>query len=75
MRATSVKLPESLDRRLTELSRRRKISRSALLREALEAFGDRRGQSVSALASDLAGSLVGPRDLSTSPKHMVGYGK
>jgi predicted transcriptional regulator len=75
MRATSVKLPESLDRRLAELSRLRKISRSALLREALEAFGDRRGQSVSALACDLAGSLVGPRDLSTSPKHMVGYGK
>jgi len=75
MRVICVKVPESLDRQLTELSRRHKTTRSDVLRKALEAFGNRGASSVSARAADLAGSLTGPRDLSTSPKHMAGYGR
>ena len=33
------------------------------------------GQSVVDLAGELVGSLEGPGDLSTSPRHMAGYGR
>lgn len=75
MRPISLKLPKALDRRLTELARRRKTNRSALLREAFEAFAKRPINSVTAAAGDLVGSLEGPRDLASSPKHMSGYGR
>lgn len=75
VRATSIKLPPELDRRLSELARHRKTTRSAIVREALEAFEGGGRLSVASVAGDLAGSLNGPSDLSTSGKHMVGYGR
>jgi len=75
MRVVSFKLPEDLDNELSKLARRRNATRSAVLREALEAFVCGQRQSVTAAAQDLVGSLRGPRDLSTSGKHMFGYGK
>ncbi len=71
MRAVSIKLPEDLDRRLTELARSRRTSRSALMREALEAYEKQPIQSVTAAAADLVGSLIGSHDLSSSPEHMA----
>ena len=75
MRTISIKLPEELDRALTELAKKRRASRSALLRQALEAFPKSEATSVSEAADDLAGSLEGPKDLSSSSKHMKGYGE
>jgi predicted transcriptional regulator len=75
MRVVSIKLPEALDERLSEVARSRNASRSAILREALEAFAQSSNPSVAELARDLAGSLTGPRDLSSHSKHMEGYGK
>ena len=75
MRIVSVKLPDLLDRRLTDLAARRKTTRSALLREALDAFTAEPSRSVASLAGDLVGSLTGPSDLSTSSKHMADYGR
>jgi predicted transcriptional regulator len=75
MRAISLKLPDELDQRLTRLAARRKVSRSALLRAALEAYTKEQPTSVTAMAEDLAGSLDGPEDLSSSPRHLSGYGK
>jgi predicted transcriptional regulator len=75
MRAISLKIPEELDRRLTEFAARRKVTRSAVLREALEVFTADSSRSFTSLAGDLAGSLSGPRDLSTSSAHMTDYGK
>ena len=74
MRTVSFKLTERLDDALTELARQRKSSRSALVREALGALAATGGLSVTAVAGDLAGSLDGPRDLSSSRKHMKNYG-
>jgi predicted transcriptional regulator len=71
----SIKLPEALDERLSEIARRRNASRSAILREALEAFARGSNPSVAEVAADLAGSLQGPRDLSSHAKYMEGYGK
>jgi predicted transcriptional regulator len=75
MRTVSFKLPEELDRALSDLARRRHSTRSALVREAIEKLTRDQAGSVLALAADLAGSVEGPSDLSTSPKHMTGYGK
>ena len=72
MRTISLKLPEHLDRALTELAKRRQASRSALLREAIEALTRADRPTVGQLADDLAGS---PDDLSTSSEHMSGYGE
>lgn len=75
MRVVSIKLPEDLDKELTEIAQRRHATRSAILREALETFARRPRRSVTAAAGALVGSLHGPRDLSTSDKHMSGYGE
>lgn len=75
MRAISLKLPEPLERRLADFAARRKATRSAILREALEAYTAEPSRSVTALAADLVGSLAGPRDLSTAERHMDGYGR
>ncbi|MSR06049.1 MAG: ribbon-helix-helix protein, CopG family [Gemmatimonadetes bacterium] len=75
MRTVSFKLSEQLDDALSDLARRRKSSRSALVREALEALATGQRRSVTAVIAKLVGSLEGPADLSTSPRHMTGYGK
>lgn len=75
MRTVSLKLPAELDEALTELSARRRTTRSALLREALERLTREERKSVGELASDLIGSLEGPKDLSFSPKYMKGFGE
>ncbi len=75
MRTVSFKLPESLDDALSDLARRRKSSRSALVREALEGLAVSGRRSVTAVVDELVGALDGPADLSTNRKHLSGYGK
>ncbi len=75
MRTVSFKLPEALDDALSELARRRKSSRSALVRDALEVLTSGGRRSVTAAVDELIKALDGPTDLSTSPRHMGGYGK
>ena len=80
MRTVTLKLPEGLASRLNAVVRRRSMTRSAVLREALEAhlgsaLGEGRGSCLE-LASDLIGSLRGlPRDLSSNRRHLKGYGR
>lgn len=75
MRTVSFKLSEELDDALSELARRRQSSRSAVVREGLQALlaGGRR--SVTMAVDEVVGSLDGPPDLSTNPKHMSEYGR
>ena len=76
MRSVTLKLPKHLDDLLQRLARQRGISQSAVIREALEAYGVEPKESVLSRAGDLIGSLKGlPRDLSTNPKHMKDFGK
>ena len=75
MRTVSFKLPEALDDALSELARRRKSSRSALVREALKVLTAGGRRSVTAAADELIKALDGPTDLSTGRRHMGGYGK
>ena len=75
MRTVSFKLPRDLDDALSDLSRRRGCSRSAVVREALQGLAKGKRRSVTAVAHDLVGSLEGPSDLSVNPKYLAGYGK
>ena len=75
MRTVSFKLPGHLVDALSDLAQRQKLSRSALVREALEARLASPRQSVTALAADLVGSVEGPVDLATNPRHMRGFGR
>jgi predicted transcriptional regulator len=79
MRTVSLKLPESLDERLAAIAAKRGASKSAVVREALEAYvqNDKsiRPGSCLTLAGELVGCVVGPTDLSFHKKHMKGFGK
>lgn len=77
MESWTIKLPRALSERVTRLAKERHVSRSALVREALEVltrggegetFVDRVERHVGA-GKDL------PADLLTNPRHMKGYGR
>jgi len=81
MKTLTVRLPESVVAELDAESRKRKVSKSDIVRERLQA-GPIRGQSRAALLdgiADLIGSVDGlPEDLSARRKHYLkstGYGR
>jgi hypothetical protein len=75
MRTVSFKLSDDVERRLTRLAQARGVSRSALLREALERYANSSNGSFVELAGDLVGCLEGPGDLSTNAEHLSDYGR
>ena len=80
MQTISLKLPDDLLADLKREAKARRISKSALVRESVEAAlrGRSRGNAASCydLARDLAGTIKGlPRDLASNPKYMVGFGE
>ncbi len=82
MKTLSVKIPESLAEWLAGEARKSQRSRSDLVREALELKrrgGDGGGasgkpMSMAEAMADLRGSIRGPKDLSTNPEHLEGFG-
>jgi Arc/MetJ-type ribon-helix-helix transcriptional regulator len=74
----TVKLPEALATKLEALVRRRGRSRSDIVREAIaravDEGPDAKEGSVLDLLQDMKGAGKGPKDLSSNPKHMRGYG-
>jgi Arc/MetJ-type ribon-helix-helix transcriptional regulator len=80
MKTLTVRLPEALITQIEAESRRRRLSKSDVVRERLTQAGGRRRQPASLDAiADLIGSVDGlPRDLSTRKKKYLqstGYGK
>jgi hypothetical protein len=79
MQTISLKLPDDLLAELDREARTRRITKSALVRESLEAaLRGQPGRAVSCydLARDLAGTVKGmPRDLADNPKYMEGFGE
>lgn len=78
MATVTCKIPDELDARLMSVARDKRISKSAVLREALE-FRLRANFRENApraydLVKRLCGSLQGPCDLSTNPKYMKDLG-
>ena len=80
MDTISLKVPSSLLARLKKESRRRRTSKSSLMREALERelSGPDAGARLTCydLSADLAGSIAGlPKDLATNPKYLKDFGR
>jgi len=79
MRTITCKLPEKLDAELSDAARRQGVSKSDLVRKALEnqVSGRRNGKKCRAfdLVGNLGGSLKGPADLLSNPKHMKDFGE
>ena len=73
MKTLSVKVSEPLAAKLAAMARKRRTTRSAIVREALEKYGGTR--SFAEAAAEYHGAFSGPADLSTNPKHMKGFGK
>jgi len=77
-RTITLKLPDALAARLTTAVRRRSRTQSEIVREALERHLDAEAPLAGScldLARDLAGSVSGPADLSSSRRHLRGYGR
>ncbi len=79
MKTVSVKLPSVLDARLKSVAKRRGETKSAVVREALEAYLARNGSpepSFAELAREFMGCVKGaPPDLSYNKKHFKGFGR
>lgn len=72
----SIKLPRALSAKVARLAKQRNVSRTAIVREALQAYTLEPVGSAGAAVSDLKGCLKGlPRDLSSNPRHLRGYGE
>lgn len=79
MNNISLKVPEPLAIRLEDAARKKGMSKSALIRDALEAYlqADRAERAESALSqvADLAGILFGPEDLSVNRDSLRHFGR
>lgn len=79
MKTVSVKMTDGTDARLTALARRRKTTKSALVRAAIDDLVGRgrtpRAGSALDLARDLLGCVRGPKDLSTNKAHLKDFGR
>ena len=81
MNTLTIKLPDQLEVEIVAASQQEHISKSALVRRALEAYLAQRKSATPAISAlDKAGDLVGcfeggPRDLASNPRHMAGFGK
>ncbi len=79
MKTLSVKLPDGLDARLTAAARRRKTTRSSLvrktLRDALREEGTAKHGSALDVVRDLIGCVSGPADLSVNKAHLKTFGR
>jgi hypothetical protein len=79
MITVSLKISPALDQAVEELAKRRGVSKSAVIREAIERYlsaGARPARgSFLALAKHLAGCVEGPPDLSSNAERLRGYGE
>lgn len=84
MKTISVKVPESIADWLTGEAERTRRSRSEIVREALEdrrngktdgGKGTPKPLTMAEAMADLKGTICGPRDLSTNPKHFEEFGR
>jgi hypothetical protein len=78
MKTITCKLPEKLDAELEAVAQEEGVSKSQIVRKALEdRVRRRRGKKAPRafdLAKDLCGSIDGPADLLTNPKYMEDFG-
>ncbi len=75
MKSLTIKLSDLLSARVSRLARARNVTRSEVVRDALEAYSENQKGSLGEAAASLRGSLKGlPKDLSSNSRHLKGYG-
>lgn len=77
MMTLTLKIPPETNARLEAEARRRHVSKSRVVRDALERSLVRRtasSPSVYDRIKHICGTVHGPKDLSTDPKYMEGFG-
>ena len=79
MDTLTLKIPGVIKEKLKTYSKRKGLSRSEIVRNALLEYFDRdeleKQGTFYDLAKDLAGSVKGPSDLATNKEHFSGYGQ
>lgn len=79
MTMVSLKLSDTLAVRLEDAARQRGVSKSVLIRNALEVYleavGTEKPKSALSQAADLAGVLSGPEDLSSNKDYLENFGR
>jgi predicted transcriptional regulator len=79
MNTLTLKIPDVIKEKLKTYSRRKGVSRSEIVRKALNEYFEKDDfkdeGSFYDLAKDLAGSVKESSDLSTNKKHFAGYGQ
>lgn len=79
MKTLTLRLDEALYAKVLSLSKRRKVTRSEVVREALAlCFEKDNGSSQGSafeVAHDLAETVAGPADLSVNKIHLKGFGR
>ena len=76
MKTVTVKLPDPLASWLARRARQLGRPQSALIREALQQAADgTSGASCHDVFAEVCGVIDGPKDLSTNPKHLAGFGE
>ena len=79
MKTLTLRLDDALYAQVSSVAKRRKTTRSEVVREAIEANIERKKEfqknSAFDLARDLVGSLSGPTDLSVNKAHLKEFGR
>lgn len=79
MKILTLRLNEALYAKVLSTSKRRKMTKSEVVREALalcfEKGKDSSKRSAFELAHDLAGTVAGPTELSVNKTHLKGFGR
>ncbi len=78
--ALSLRISKGESKALLERARKEGISQSSVVRRALRAYGIMADSDSDKSGYDVIKHIVGkyrrgPKDLSSNPKHLVGYGK
>ncbi len=80
MSTISLKVPDTLEAELCAAASRRGVSKSALVREAIQSYlltaeKAERPESALSQVADLVGAFPGPADLSVGKNHLDGFGE
>lgn len=75
LRAITIKLRPAEYARVVRLARARRSTQSEVIRQAIGSLTDAPWGQFLALAGDAIGRAAGPRDLSSNPTHLEGYGR